>query len=371
VPIYAVNVPVGSYQEVVLCAYHFLSYCAQFPIVFTNTPNFAASVVLETSQGVINAASPSRLFASSAVFLPSHVGNYVAVRDPLNPSNTCMVAITAYISATEVQCNAPVANFQTSATGVYLRIFDSGATMAANNYFVFSAPTGSTPGWQASCRADGVSTTAAYELAPIGGFDPLTETWLGPVSPYYYGWTTVAQAFFVVDTTQHWFFTWTEDTGGVLSNRCATWLGTTGSTHATPATGFPSDTSFAGILGTDGAPVNHNINRSTAVDTYLSSGHFGNDDGSGVIRGYMLVRQTLSTTTDILTMGAAAVNPRTAVTDDYDVVLGHRSPKAIRGYVPGLRMLSDTVVNRTLISGGATYALGNGFGLAWNGKPIV
>lgn len=369
--IYAVNVPVAAYREVALCAYHFLSYCAQFPLVYTSGANFAASVVLETSQGVLNAASPSRLFASSAVFLPAHVGKYVAVRDPLNPSNTALVTITAYVSATEVQCNAPVANFQTSATGVYLRIFDIGVLPAPDDYFVFSAPTGSLPGWQAACRADSGSATVVYELAPVGGFDVATTSWTGPVSPYYFGWTTVAQAFFVADPTERWFFTWTEETGGALSNRCATWLGTVGSTHATAISGFPVDASYAGILGTDGSPVAHNINRNTAVDTYLSSGHFGNDDGSGVIRGYMLQRVTVGTATDILTLSAAAVNPRTAVVDDYDVILGHRSPKSIRGYVPGLRMLADVVTNRTLVSGGATYALGNGFGLAWNGKPIV
>lgn len=367
--IYAVNVPVATYREQALCAYQFLSFCAQFPLVQVSGINWAASTVLETNTGATNAASPSRFFSSSAVFTIAHVGKYIAVRDTNNPSNMAIVRVTAYISSTEVQCNAPVANFTVSASNLSFRVFDISVLPSPSDFFVFQNLPGTQPQWQARCIVNGVSTTTNYEVGPIGGWDPVTVAWLGPVTPEYYGWTTVAQCFFVADMVEGWYLTWSEDVGGVASNRNGTWLGRVGSTHDQPGTGFPADTSHAGILGSEAATVD-NFNRATNVNTWISSGHFGNPDGSGVVRGYIVPRLTVAGT-DILTLAAGATNPRTGAQDAYSCILVHRSVQAIRGYIPGLRNTYDSIVNRTLTSDGAVYTIGNGWGLQWNGKPVV
>lgn len=372
-PIYAVNVPVANYQQVALCAYHFVSFCAQYPIVYTAGGNYASSIITESNFGVTNAASPSRLFCSNAIFTSGHVGKYVAVRDPNNPSNTAIVKITAYISATEVQCNAPVANFTISATGVSFRIFDINVTPSPGNFFVFTNRQGSFPTWQTACRAESGTSTVSYEVGPTGGFDLNTGLWSGVVTPSYYGWSTVAQAFFAADPTQGWYATWTEDVGGPSSLINATLLGTMGSTHATAASGFPADATYAGIFGTASAPIAHNLDRSTtsgSSNQFLSTGHMGNEDGSAAVEAYMLTRTTPSGV-DVLTLASAMLNPRTGVIDDYDIIIGHRNPRSVRGFVPGLRFVNDTVGNRTLCSSGATYVLGDGFAIVWNGKAAA
>lgn len=368
--IYAVNVPVASYRTATLCAYHFVSFCAQYPIVYVLGANFAASTVLETNSGSVSSATPSRLYSSSAVFNPSHVGKYVAVRDTANPENTAIVVITAYVSATQVQCNAPVANFTTTSASVSFRIFDATVLPSAGDYFVFGNLATGFPTWQAACRADSVSTTMTYEVGPAGGFNIATATWTGAVTSKAYGWTTVAQLFMVASPAEGWLISWTEDVGGVGSNRNMAFVGSIGSTHASPAQGFPADAAYAGIMGSTAAPTAHNINRDFTVANYVASGELGNSDGSGTVVTELMKMFTF-TGTDILTL-PAATNPRTGAVDDYDAVLGEAvAPRALRGYLPGVRMLNDAVINRTLVSSGNVYALGNGFGVVWNGKPVV
>ncbi len=367
--IYAVNVPVTNYRDTVLCAYQFLTFCAQFPLLHVHGANFAASTVLESNTGSTNAASPSRFFSSAASFVVGHVGKYIAVRDTNNPSNTAIVQITAFISSTEVQCNAPVANFSVTATNLSFRIFDGTIVPAGDDFFVITNLAGQFPAWQTIVYADLASTAPAYEILPIGGYDVGTETILGPTTGKYYGFTTMVQAFFAAEPVQGWCMTWTEQTGGVGSNRNATWFGTVGSTHAAAATGFPADASYAGVFGATAATAN-NISR-TNVANSIAQGSFGNEDGSGVIAGYTLIRKSSVGAVDVLTAAAYAVDPFTAQSNDYDAILIHDSPHSFRGYVPGVRHLNNTLVNRTLISGGNTYVIGNGIGIAWNGKPTV
>ncbi len=370
-PIYAVNVPVTTYQQLALTGYHFLSWCAQFPIIKVTGANFSGSTILEASTARVNAATPSRLFATSAVFTASHVGKYVALRDASNPSNTGVFRITSFVSATEVQLNAPIANFTITSTNLPIRIFDGAVLPVAGNYFVFGNIATQFPNWQCRVTVDGGGSVVTHEFAPIGGYNAALNTWNGPVSNPIQGWTTIAQAFFFADPAAGWYFTMTEDVGGVGSNRNGAWMGTVGSTHAAPAAGFPADTSYAGILGTDGSPMAHNIGRATTTNNLISAGVFGNPDGSTTIRGYLRKRTLSGAGTDPLTVAAAATNPRTGAQDDFDFIVMHRSPLAIRGFIPGLRIMADAIANRTLTSSGATYCLGNGIGFAWNGKPIV
>lgn len=369
--IYAVNVPVTTYQDTILCAYHFLTFCAQFPLYHTNSTQFASSVVLESNTGSVNAATPSRFFSSAAVFTPAHVGNYIAVRDVTNPSNTAIVVITAYISSTEVQCNAPVANFTVTATGLPFRLFNIATVPAADGYFVFTNLTDQNPPWQCIAKADLVSTSPAYNLMPTGGFDIVTELPTGANSGLYYQFSTVAQAFFVAEPTQGWYMTWTEDVGGPGSQRAAAWVGTLGSTHASAATGFPADAAYAAIFGSSASGVADNITRIPAASS-IASGEAGNSDGSGMWNIEATTRVSAAGATDILSVAAMATNPRSGQQNDYDVIVAHDGPtQSIRGYYPGIRHCNDSIANRTLISGGATYVIGDGVGIVWNGKPVV
>lgn len=366
--IYAVNVPIASYTEAALVAYHFASFCAQFPIVYVSGANFAGSTMLETSSGSVNSSTPSRLYSSTAVFTGAHVNKFVAVRDTTNPENTCIVRITAYVSATQVQLNAPIANFTTSGT-VSFRIFDMGTVPSPDDFFVFSNLSTGFPGWQCACRADSGSTTLTYEVGPIGGFNTGTGLWTGLVTSKAYGWTTVAQMFCVSEPAQGWMMSWTEDVGGVGSNRNAAFAGAIASTHATPANGFPADSTYAGVMGSTTVPTAHNLDR-TLSSQYFSTGEVGGPDGSAVVVTKILKMYSAGAS-DVLT-SVASTNPRSGATDDFDAVLGQSSSdRCIHGYLPGVRMLNDAITNRTLVSGGAVYALGDGFGIEWNGKPVV
>lgn len=369
--IYAVNVPVTGPAQVHVCAYHFYSWCVQFPVVRVAGTALTASVMLETATGSVNSSTPSRLFSSAAVFTASHVGKYVAVRDPVNPSNSGIYRIMAQISSTEVQLNAPVANFTISSTNLALRVFDLTIPSTLGDYFVIANKAGTTPTWQARVSYHAATSTVAYEVAPVGGYAQVTNTWNGPVSSVFVGYTVATQAFFLGDLDGGWGFQMTEDVGGVASNRNATWMGSVGSIHAQAAAGFPRDSSYAGVLGTVALPQAHNIGRDTTGTLLISTGEFGSADSSAMILGALMSRETLSTGVDVLTMAAAATDPRTGNVNDYDFVLAHRTPSDVRGYIPGLRTLADAVINRTLISAGATYALGDGIGLVWNGKPVV
>lgn len=361
--IHSPNTPTISPDEQALVLYHWLVFCCGFVELHSTHP---FPVEASTTAGILNAASPSRVYTSVAFFDPTWVGHYIAVRDPNNPSNTCVVQITAFISSTEVQCNAPVANFNVSSTGVSLRVIDPTSVPLVSDYFVISNLLASSPGWQARVTLD-VGPVVVVTFAPIGGWNPATTSFDLPVCSDVYCFGTVAQTFMIADPEVGWWSVLSEETGGVPSNRNMLWAGTLLPFHNAAVSGFPTDMSYAGIFGANSAIAN-NISRDSSVSNNICVGESLDSSLVPIVISIMI--KTTMGGVDLMTLPAASTNPRSGAQDDYDCVIVEPTP-GWRGRLPGMRILNDNLVNRTLLNSGATYVVGNGIGITWNGKPVV
>lgn len=361
--IHSPSVPTSTNEVQVQCLYHWLSFCCQFPLVDVSAP-FPS--VATTSNGVLNSSAPTRVFSASPFFNPTWVGHYVAVRDPNNASNTCLVVITAFISSVEVQCNAPIANFNVSSTGVLLDVFDPASAPTVGDYFVIQNRITGQVNWQVKVEID-VGPSVLVTMAPIGGWDPGGGVFNLPACNDVLLWTTVAQTFFAADPEVGWWSLLAEETGGIGSDRNMVWAGSLSPFHAPSVSGFPSDTSFAAIFGSNTA-VSDNISRDTSNSDNFCVGE--SLDQSLVSVPLRIMQKRTFSGNDIMALVGSITNPRSGTQDDYDAVVLEPTP-GWRGRLPGIRILNDNIANRTLLNSGATYVIGNGIGISWNGKPII
>lgn len=352
--------------------YHWLVFCNQFTDVATvGTWNPSPPSVVSGTDGVINSLATSLFTAGSGPFLAIHATNgwYLAIRDEANPVNTTIARITGFINPTSVQLNAGPTNFTVSSTGVHYRIIDPAALPGLGDYFVIQNPAPTQP-WQAkiTCRSLAPLTTT-IEFAPIGGWNTLSSLWNLPVCAPVYLYPTLVQSFMFADPDQGWVFLMTEETGGSGSNRKGCWFGALAPFHAPNASGIPSDIYYGAIFGDQVGVVSHNISRDTGTPTNLCVGQVMHSDTS-IVPLYFAQKRFFGSGTDTNTL-AGTTNPRTSESDDYDVIAFQKSTvQAFRGRVPGLRLLSNNLTNRSLVQSG-TYVIGSGLGITWNGKPPV
>lgn len=363
------NTPVANQQEQILLYYHWLTFCNEFTELEANG---VWTYLLAGTDGIINSSTPSKFYISSGIFTISHVGMYLAIKDNTNPVNTTIVQITNFNNTNEVQLNAPVANFTVDSTDVEYRLIDPTTLPSLGSYFVIENTVEGQPSWQARFEARAAAPlTVGVQFAPIGGWDINTSLWTLPVCTEVLMEPTVAQSFMVSDPDQGWNFFWTEDVGGIGSNRKGIWFGSLSPLHAPEIAGAPSDTSYAAIFGdTTGAPA-LNIDRDTTTVESISTGETLHSDNT-VVAIYFAQKRLLGSSTDVNTIAAAVFNTRSGEADDYDIIAFQKSPnQSIRGRVSGLRLMNDSLSNRDLISSGLTYCIDNGIGVVWNTKPVV
>jgi hypothetical protein len=360
------NTPVTDYKLEALLYYHWLTFCNQFTEVQTIG---VWSNLLSGTDGIISSSLSSTFQTTSSTFLNTHVGKYLAIRDSSNPINTTIAKIMTYNSPTSVGLNSPVTVFTANSTGVSFRIIDPTNMPAIGDYFVIQNPVlVNQPRWQARFSVE--AANVAIQFAPIGGWRLSPAGWTLPTCITVVMPAVSVQAFMLADPDAGWLFLWTEATGGMASARNGVWLGSLSPFHAPRVLGTPSDESFAAIFGNVSGNAGA-FNRSTGSDANLSVGQTMNYDNT-IVKLYWAQKRLISSGTDTCTISGANPNPRSTEADDYDVIAFQRATnQALRGRVPGIRLLSEGLTNRTTISGGLTYCIDSGIGVSWNGKTAV
>lgn len=358
------NTATTSYQEQGQILFHWLTYVNGFTLVEAFGANWTPAFYSDTN-GVINSATPQQFYAAAPVFNVSFVGKTIAIRDSLNPTNCFIAKITAFVSPTQITLDA-TAVLNVNATAVEYRVFDTAAPPAIGDFFVIQSPT--PLAWQARIFVDGVSTSLHVEFGFNGGWDVGTHTWLLPVSSTHYLDDTRVQTFCISDSAAGFVYLWSEETGGVGSNRNAMWFGNLSPFHSPAEVGVPKDTAYAAIFGAAAPSIANNTSRDTTIPNSFCIGEMLNSAGA-TIQVFMAQKRLLSTGVDMLANAAAAIDPRSLQTDDYDAIAFHRAPdQAWRGRVLGVRLLNNAVLNRTPINANGSYVLGGGIGATWNGK---
>lgn len=356
------------YQVQAHALYHWLTFCNNFSLVEANGANWTP-LVYSAADGIINNATPQQFYAAAPTFNATFVDQFIAIRDPANPSNCFVARITNFVSPTQVTLDAS-ALLDVSATDIEFRVFDSiAAPPAAGDYFVIQNPVADGVPWQARCIIrNAAPLSLEWELGFIGGWNVGLTAWDLPNSTGHYMHDSVIQTFCVADDEVGYFFAWSEATGGIASDRNAVWVGQLSPFHSPVEIGVPKDTQYAAIFGTSLAAPSTNLGRDTTVPANFVVGEMLND-ALTIIPVYLAQKRLLSTGTDIMANAAATFNPFSAQQDDYDAVVFHRAPdQSFRGRAPGVRTLNDNILNRTPLNSNNTYVLGSGLGTVWNGK---
>jgi uncharacterized protein (UPF0333 family) len=361
---YCTNLPVTDYKVQALTYYHWFITCCQFTEVQASG-NWSA--VLSGSDGIINTSIANKFSTVAATFTAGHVGMFLVVRDASNPENTAIGVINTVDSSTLVTLTA-ITQFTANSTNVNYRIVDPSDMPALGDYFVIQNPVASQPRWQ--LRVSIEASAVGLRFAPVGGWNLESQAWTLPVCSDILMPDTLAQSFVLSDPEEGWAFLWTEETGGVSSNRNGVWLGTLAPFHAPRVVGAPSDESYAVIFGNRSGSTCGLFSRNNSLVTSISTGQGLNYDNT-IIPIYWAQKKLFGTGTDTQTMSGANPNPWSGENDDYDIIAFHKSSnKAIRGRVPGVRLLNEGLANRTKPSA-TTYVIGGGIGAVWNTKPAL
>lgn len=362
------NTPTSTRQVQAHILFHWLTFVNQFTVVEASGANWTTTT-FSGSTGVINSSTPAAFYDSSPVFDGTFVGKHIAIRDAANPTNCTIAQITALVSPTRVNLDT-TAVLNISSTDVQYIVFDTTVTPANGDFFVIQTPATTGPRWQARVLVNAAPAALSFELGFTGGWDVATNAWLLPVSTSHWFPTSTARTFCVADAAIGYVFVWNEASpGGSGSNRNAIWFGAMIPFHSPVESGVAKDLAYTAIFGSRTSPgPASNLSRDTTVATSFVLGEVLDDTGT-VVPIYVAQKRLLSTGVDMLSISAAAVNPRSSQTDDYDAVIFMRSPdQAWRGRLPGVRVLNDAVSNRTPINSNNSYVLGGGIGAAWNGK---
>ncbi len=362
------NTATPTYQVQAHILYHWLTFVNPFTVIETSGANWTP-LHFSSSTGIVNSTTPSAFYDANAVFDATFVNKHIAIRDAANPTNCFIAEITAVISPTRVNLDAS-AILNVDSTDIEYIVFDTAASPAAGDYFVIQTPATTGPSWQARCVVSAAPAALEWQLGFTGGWDVGTSTWVLPVSTSHWFPLAVERTFCVADSALGYFFIWSEGPpGGAGADRNALWVGALSPFHSPAETGVPKDLEYSAIFGstTSPGPAN-NLSRDTTVADNFVVGEMLDLSG-GVINAYVAQKRLLSSGVDMLSVAAAATNPRSVQIDDYDAVVFLRAPNmAWRGRLHGVRVLNDSVANRTPINSNNTYVLGNGIGAAWNGK---
>lgn len=362
------NTPTADHQVQAHILYHWLTFVNQFIVVEASGANWTP-LHYSGSTGVVNATTPAAFYDANPVFDATFVGKHIAIRDSANPTNCTIAQITALVSPTRVNLDT-TAVLDVNSTDVEYVVFDTSATPATGDFFVVQTPVVTGPQWQARCVVSAVPAALEWQLGFTGGWDVGTSSWILPVSTSHWLPTAVARTFCASDSATGYFYLWSESPpGGAAANRNAIWIGALSPFHSPVETGVPKDLEYSAIFGstTSPGPANNLSRDTTSVDNFVVGEVL--DTSGTVINAYMAQKRLLSTGVDMLSVAAAATNPRSTQIDDYDAVVFMRAPNmAWRGRVMGVRLLNDAVANRTPINSNNSYVLGNGIGAAWNGK---
>src|SRR5574343_1238170 len=310
------NLPTASHQVQAQVLYHWLTFVNGFHVSDTLGTQWD-SVLYSGSSGIINATTPSSLYDASPVFTASHLNKYVAVKDTLNPANCVVSRIMSVISPTRVLLDTNVV-FGTDSVAVEYIIFDDSTPPAVDDYFVIqnSALTG--PRWQTKITIGNSPAALSFVVGFIGGWDSGTSSWTLPVSSANWFPASVSRTFCVADDQAGYVFLWNETTpGGAPAGRNAVWFGSISPFHAPMELGIPKDSSYSAIFGSNSSPgPSSNLSRDTSVATSFVVGEML-DATMTPVTAYVAQKRLLSGT-DMMTVPAAGVNPRSLQTDDYD-----------------------------------------------------
>lgn len=362
------NTPTASPAVQAHILYHWLSFVNQFMVVEADGANWTPTT-FSGSTGVVNNTTPQAFYDVNPVFTIGLVGKHIAIRDATNPSNCFIGQITAFISPTRINLDSSAA-LTINSTNIEYQIFDTSLPPAPSDFFVLQTPASSGPSWQMRCVVNASPVALRFELGFIGGWDVGTSSWILPVSASHWLPSSVSRMFCVSDSSIGYVYLWSESPpGGSAASRNALWFGALSPFHAPVEPGTPKDLTYSAIFGSVSSPgPAHNLSRDTAVANSFVIGEALNDVGA-ITPLYIAQKRLLSSAVDTLTLAAAAINPRSLQTDDYDAVCFLRSgSQGWRGRVPGVRILNDLISNRTPINANFSYVLGGGIGALWNGK---
>lgn len=362
------NTPTSTHQVQAHVLYHWLSFVNEFTVVEANGLNWG-TLFFSGSTGVVNSSTPQAFYDSNPVFDATFVGKHLAIRDSLNPTNCHIAEITAFISPTRVNLDS-TAVLDVDSSNVEYIVFDTAVPPSNGDFFVLQNTATSGPRWQCRCIVNAVPTALEFELGFSGGWDVGTSSWLLPVSTSHWFPSSVSRTFCVADSQAGYVLAWSEGPpGGAASARNAIWFGSVSPFHSPVESGVPKDLDFSAIFGstTSPGPANNLSRDTTAVDNFVVGEML--NSSSVVSPVYMAQKRLLSSGTDTLSLAASSTNPRSSQTDDYDAICFLRSPnQAFRGRVPAVRLLNDSISNRTPLNSNNSYVIGNGIGTSWNGK---
>lgn len=348
--------------------YHWLSFVNQFTVIEASGANWN-SLTFSGATGVVNNTTPQAFYDVDPVFTVGLVSKHIAIRDALNPSNCFVAQITDYVSPTRINLDSS-ASFTLNSSNLEYRIFDTVFPPVSGDFFVLQTPVATGPAWQARCSVNAAPNALSFQIGFIGGWDVSTSSWILPVSAVHWLPTSVSRLFCVTDSTTGYVYLWSEGApGGSAASRNALWFGAISPFHSPVEPGAPKDLSYSAIFGSIASPgPANNLSRDTALAESFVIGETLNDINV-VTPLYIAQKRLMSTTTDVLSLSAAATNPRSMQTDDYDAICFMRSSsQGWRGRVPGIRILNDVVSNRTPLNANFSYVVGGGIGALWNGK---
>jgi len=362
------NTPSSTHQIQAHILYHWLSFVNEMTVVEANGPNWT-TLFYSGATGVINSLTTQDFYDANPVFDATFVGKHIAIRDSANPTNCFIAEITAFISPTRLTLDS-TAVLNVDSSNIEYIVFDTAVPPSPGDFFVLQNSAVSGPRWQFRCLVNAVPSALEFEFGFSGGWDVGTTSWLLPVSTSHWLPASVERLFCVSDSQAGYVFLWSENPpGGAAADRNAIWMGSIVPFHSPSEVGVPKDLAFSAIFGSTTSPgPTDNLSRDTTVADNFVVGEMLN--ASGVLTPvYLSQKRLLSSGTDTLSIAAAATNPRSAQTDDYDAIVFIRAPdQSFRGRLPAVRLLNDVIANRTPLNGNISYVLGNGIGCLWNGK---
>ena len=427
--------PVTTIADQAHIYYQWLTVCNQFTLLSTSG-NWSTSKSNTNGYTAITGDPDSNKKFYSASFDGTETG-YIAIRDDNYPENTTIGQIVSSSGLLHCLVLDTSVHFPTTSANITWVVFDPSISPPVfGNYFVIENPVVGQPKWQALCTVG--AGCVEWMFAPLGPTIAVSyryymksalDLMFGVSSPdqgWFYTWvengeltgigdaiggaapsmtlTDAAGAFTSADigrsltltgsmtAANNGTFTITGVTPGTIvtytnangiaetfsgiynvTSRTALWLGSLQPLHASGVSGTPQDTCCAAIFGSTTGDI-ENVSRVTSTPNNLCIGEIMASDFSTMTPVYFAQKRLFSGT-DVCSNVFPALNARTGVADDYDVIAVTVSgdyEQTVRGVVPGVRMLNDGLENRTLISDGSTYVVQNGIGSMWiPTRPVV
>lgn len=366
------NVPTADRNQQAQHIFWYLQFCNQFLLVdFDAAASWLATA--QATDGILSGALPSTFKTPNTqayLFGPADVGRFLAIRDVTTPANSGIYRIASVPAGGHTAVlNAPVANFSGSSTNVSWTLYDVANKPLDTSWFVVQSP--QAPAWQARCTVSAAAPAGLqFDMGAFGGWNATTHAWGLPSSAHVVLNTTTALTFAVADEQLGAFFIWSEDGGG---NRTGVFCGTFAGFHSPQGQGVPRDDVPVALIG-DNTVTANTLNRKFTGGTagFAIHGQLSLPDRSGYAAASLHAWRRITDDSDVLSDAAALTDPRSGQTDSFSTAVYQIAPAVeVRGYLPLVRILNDSVANRVTVNGGSVYVIQGGIAAEWDGSSPV